>query len=178
MKKKISNYTILLLLAVLFAAPGITAYFVYLHPDWLGASTVNKGQLIQPPPVLNAFEGTPKWRMVFWSPSVCDKACMAQLDTLARARLALGRQLYNVDLWLILADKASVLSPEQEMSLKEKDIQVARLSSVTNETQAILSSDFRIFIANPEQYLILGYKDQANPEDIYKDLRRLLSSAK
>ena len=178
MKKKISNYTILLLLAVLFAAPGVTAYFVYLHPEWLGASTVNKGHLMQPPSVLNAFDDSAKWRMVLISPNTCEKMCLAQLDTLARARLALGRQLYNVELWLVLDSNAASLSEEEKADLKEKDIRVAQISFATTEMQAILSGDFRLFIANPEQYLILGYQDQANPEDIYKDLKRLLSSAK
>jgi hypothetical protein len=116
--------------------------------------------------------------MVLINPSACDKTCLAQLDTLARARLALGRQLYNVDLWLIFDSNASPLSQDELVVLKEKDIHVAQTSFATKEMQAIVSGDFRIFIATPEKYLILGYQDQANPEDIYKDLKRLLSSAK
>ena len=43
------NHFILFLLAFLFAAPGISAYFLYFHPDWLGDATTNKGQLLNPP---------------------------------------------------------------------------------------------------------------------------------
>lgn len=176
MKK--SNYITLLLLAVLFAAPGITAYLFYQHPDWLSHTTVNKGQLIKSPLALNALGHSKKWRVIFWSPDSCEKACFAQLDTLARVRLALGRQLYDVDLWLILGEQTQPLTPEMTTLFAEQDFHVAQLTSENTKLTAILSAQPKVLIANPDNYLILEYPGQVNPDDVYKDLKRLLSQAK
>lgn len=177
MKKHISKYYILLLLALMFAAPGVTAYFFYNHPSWLGTSKVNKGILLNPPSVLSALDDKAKWRIVFWSPDVCDKACITQLDVLARVRLALGRKLYHVDQWLILGDKASSLSEATAALLKEQDFHVTQLSSAEMKKMTALSAQSNVYLANPDKYLILSYQSQVNPEDIYKDLKLLLNTS-
>lgn len=174
MKKKNSKYTILLLLAVLFAAPGLSAYLFFQHPQWLGRSTLNKGQWVAPPVVMNVLGDTPKWRMILWNPGPCDSACLTQLDTLARARLALGRLLYDVDLWLVLGENAPTLNPEALTQFKEKDIHQVTLTQRDDELKRVLSSNPKVLLANKENYLILSYKAEVNPDDVYQDLKRLL----
>ena len=176
MKKQVTKYYILLLLASMFAAPGISAYIFYQHPTWLSASKVNKGTLLSPPVALKSFDGHSKWRIVFWSPGACDKVCISQLDLLARVRLALGRKLYMVDLWLVLGDQHSPLSNEIKTLLKEQDFHVAQLSSDELVKLTAMSSDAKIYIANPDNYLVLSYQARVNPDDIYKDLKLLLST--
>ena len=85
------NSFVLLLLAILFVAPGIVAYFVYTHPQWLGMATTNKGELIKSPQILDKLGSEKKWRLIVWSPEGCDATCIQQVDKLARIRLALGR---------------------------------------------------------------------------------------
>lgn len=177
MKKNVSKYFILLLLALMFAAPGVIAYFFYNHPSWLGTSTVNKGTLLKPPSVLSALDDKSKWRIIFWTPDVCDKACLTQLDVLARVRLALGRKLYQVDQWLILGDKAPPLPKETAALLKEQDFHMAQLSPTETKKMTLLAEQSNIYLANPDKYLILSYQSQVNPEDIYKDLKLLLSTS-
>jgi len=177
MKKQVTKYYILLLLIMVFAAPGIAAYVFYQHPGWLGAAKVNKGALLNPPVFLSALNKQSKWRIVFWSPGDCNKACMQQLDILARIRLALGRKLYEVDQCLILGDKASPLSPEMKSLLGELDFQVVHLSETKMNGQKLLSTEARVFLANPDNYLILSYQAEVNPDDIYKDLKFLLNTA-
>ncbi|KTD05679.1 hypothetical protein [Fluoribacter gormanii] len=176
MKKQASKYYILVLLVVIFVAPGVAAYLFYQHPSWLGATRVNKGTLLNPPVMLNALDGTSKWRIIFWSPEACAQECMKQLNMLARVRLALGRKLYQVDQWLLLSDKASALSQEQQSYLKEIDFKVARLSAAEVSTKGTLSSETKVFIADPGNYLILSYTSQVNPNDVYKDLKLLLNT--
>lgn len=176
MKKHTSKYYVLLLLAIMFAAPGIAAYFFYQHPSWLGASRVNKGTLLTSPVALNSFDETAKWRIVLYSPGQCKKDCLEQLNLLARVRLALGRKLYQVDEWLLLDDQSPSLAEEIRPLLKEQDIHVATLSAEEMAKLSALPAKSRIFIANPEHYLILSYKTGANPDDIYKDLKLLLST--
>lgn len=173
MKKHLSKYLILLLLAVLFAAPGITAYFVYQHPQWLSSSKVNHGTLMTPPVPLSLFDKSTKWRMVYWNHGACAKPCLEQLDKLARIRLALGRKLYLVDQWLIV-DNLQDLSESVKKFLKERDFHLAQL--VTADASKIQSLNKKIFIANPDNYLVLSYPASVQPDDIYKDLKLLLST--
>ena len=176
MKKLVSKYYILLLLALMFAAPGIVAYLFYQHPNWLGSATVNQGHLLNPPWLLNALDSQSKWRIVFWSPGVCDKVCFKHLELLARVRLALGRKLYYVDQWLILGDKAPLLSIKIKSKLKEQDFHVAQLSRVDMGTMVALPEQATVYLANPDRFLILSYSSQAHPDDIYKDLKLLLNT--
>lgn len=176
MKKRASEYYILLVLVIMFAAPGIAAYMFYQHPSWLGATRVNKGTLLHPPLILDVLKGKPKWRIIYWSPGPCDKACLAQLDVLARLRLALGRKLYQVDQWLILGDRAPALSEQSESRLKEIDFQWTRLTASEVKAKGTILSDAKVFLADPGNYLILSYSSQVDPGDVYKDLKLLLNS--
>ncbi len=176
MKTLRSKYFIIFLLALMFAAPGITAYIFFQHPSWLGSSTVNKGTLLNPPTVLNSLDDQQKWRLVLWSPNDCDKTCLTQLDMLARIRLALGRKLYNVDQWLVLGKNASSLSEETLALLREQDFHVVQLSDDEMSMMHVLSSQSKVYLANPDKYLILSYQSQVDPDDIYKDLKLLLNT--
>jgi cytochrome oxidase Cu insertion factor (SCO1/SenC/PrrC family) len=176
MKKQSSKYYILLLLIAVFTAPGITAYVFYQHPQWLGSQKINKGTLLNPPVAMDTFAGKAKWRIVYWSPTLCDAVCVQQLDTIARMRLALGRKLYQVDQWLILGDKTSILSADLLSATKELDFQVAPLSNADETVQATLSSKAKVFLADPNNYLILSYEVPVNPNDVYKDLKLLLNA--
>ncbi|MFI4917952.1 MAG: hypothetical protein ACHP65_00185 [Legionellales bacterium] len=176
MKNKTTNYYILLLLALMFVAPGVTAYFFYQHPSWLRAAAVNKGNLLSPPLALDVLDAQHKWRIVIWSPGACSTACMNQLDTLARVRLALGRKLYYVDQWLILGEKSPLLTEENKSWLKDRDYHVVHLSLLANKLQAVLPTTAAVFIANPDNYLILSYQIQVNPNNVYADLKLLLNT--
>ncbi|MGL5743190.1 MAG: hypothetical protein ACRCXC_11985 [Legionella sp.] len=176
MKKQTTKYYILLLLIAVFAAPGIAAYVFYQHPSWLGSARVNKGTLLNPPVLVASLEGKSKWRVIFWSPNVCDKSCLKQLDTLARIRLALGRKLYQVDQWLVLSHNAPSLPQQTSYLLKEMDFKITQLPEAETQTKGNLFSDAKIFIADPNNYLILSYSLQAKPDDVYKDLKLLLNA--
>ena len=168
------NYLILLLLFLLFAAPGIAAYLFYLNPQWLSASTTNKGRLLKPPvTLLRSKGGKPQWTLMLWAPQGCEQACLKQLDKLARIRLALGRRLYDVE-ELLLATKDQVFSANFRNSLQEQAIHLLQINP-TNLKEA-LTTQSEIFIANPDGLLILAYSPEANPADIYHDLKHLLNT--
>ncbi|TAL65134.1 MAG: hypothetical protein EPN84_02050 [Legionella sp.] len=176
MKKKTSKFQILLLLTTMFAAPGLAAYLFYTHPQWLNStSTINKGSLLNPPTVLKSLDTAKKWRIVYWSPKSCGKVCLKHLDTVARSRLALGRKLYDVDQWLILGSHAKPLSPELLAQFKDQDFHTAQLSEGDQDSMSVLPPHSRVYLANPESYLILSYESRFNPNDVYKDLKILLN---
>jgi hypothetical protein len=169
------NYLILLLLVLIFAAPGITAYFFYLHPAFLGETTTNKGRFINPPILLLNQKNPSKWQLVLWSPLACEKNCLAVLDKLARVRLALGRRLYELDFKLMMSSKAPRLSEALMNRLEEQDIHILKLSLEEQQRLTLSKETPEIFIVNPNHYLILSFKETVKPNDLFHDLKHLLT---
>ena len=170
------NYIVLILLALLFAAPGVTAYFYYQNPAWLSKATTNKGQLLRPPLLFaKEFDNKQKWRLMFWYPGDCDKTCLQVLDKLARTRLALGRRLYEVDECLLQHEGSSQLKNLRPY-LQEQAIKVLAISQKTFEAFPFFGKTPKIVIANPEGYLVMSFKKEALPKDIYHDLKQLLNT--
>ncbi len=176
MKKQVTKYYILLLLAILFAAPGLAAYLFYQHPTWLSAAKVNKGTLLNPPIELSSLNSQSKWQIIFWSPESCDQACLKQLDVLARVRLALGRKLYSVDQLLILGDNNSSMTDEVRKIVQERDFHPLQLTVEDRTKLEDLSPEAKVFIANPDNFLVMSYQSGVNPDDVYKDIKLLLNT--
>lgn len=176
MKKQVTKYYILLFLVALFAAPGLAAYLFYQHPNWLSAAKVNKGSLLNPPLKLSSLNAQSKWLIIFWSPNGCGQNCLKQLDVLARVRLALGRKLYSVDQKLILGSSSPSPSEPLKLVLQKQDFDWVQLKEEDKTRLATLSSGSKIFIANPDNFLVMSYQPNGNPDDIYKDLKLLLNT--
>ncbi|WED43591.1 hypothetical protein [Legionella cardiaca] len=168
------NSLILLLLMLVFAAPGSIAYLCYTHPQWLGTATTNRGALLTPPVQFVKMNANGKWRLILWNPGNCSKRCLQQLDKLARIRLALGRRLYDVEQWLIVDNKTTTLPPSLMNLLKEQDIRMLRLPEAYTQPK-VLTTESQVFIANPSDYLILKYALDAKSDAIFHDIKHLLS---
>lgn len=183
----ISRQTVILLvLAVVFFAPGLAAVYFYQHPQLLGGHSTNKGAFLEPPflvPLLQKkptstklTESMPKWYLVLWFPDTCDQTCMSHVEKLARVRLALGRRYYEVSEVLLRSESSPPLSTQLQAKLQQQRIRVLHLSS---DASAALSSQSRgqpIFIANPEGFLVLSYAVTSESDDIYHDLKQLLTT--
>ncbi len=176
MKK--SNYLILILLILIFVAPGLSAYLYYRNPQLLSAAKTNKGELLSPAVLFAELaDGKSKWRLVYWSGEYCEIDCLNEVDKLARIRLALGRRLYEVDEWLVLAKASKQTETDLGKTLQDKDIHLLNLPSGPEQHVAILGAKPKIFIADPKGFLILAYENNANPDAIYQDLRQLLKKS-
>lgn len=174
MKIAYRHSIILVLLVVLFAAPGLSALFVYYHPQWLGTGTINKGTLLSPPIELTELGSDAKWHLIFWSPQVCEASCLEQLDKLARVRLALGRRLYNVNLSLLLGSNVEVPTTIQGQ-LDGLQVKTNKLSSDASINALAHYQAPRLFISNPDNYLVLAYPQDVQPDDVFHDIKLLLS---
>lgn len=169
-------YIILFALVVLFAAPGLSAYFFYYHPQWLSSVTTNKGQLINPPIRVPALTSkTAKWQFVLWRPEGCDVSCMKQLEQLSRVRVALGRRLYDVDLVVLMNANGSAVSDGHAKLLSEQNVSEVRLSARAADKMTRLYNKPMFFIANPEHYLVLAYQTTSQPDDLFHDIKLLLT---
>jgi hypothetical protein len=167
---KCKNVTFLLL-AVVFFAPGLTAYVFYKNPQWLGSTQINKGNLLNPPVLFTQLPGSKKWHLLLWIPGPsCDQNCIGQIDKLARTRLALGRHLYSVKQWLVVA-QVNAVSPQLKKVLQEKDIAILPISE---RNKALFPTKAQIYLANPDKYLILSYGIDSQPASIFHDMKHLV----
>lgn len=168
------NYLVLLLLATIFACPGIAAYMLYNHPHWLAAAPTNKGQLLSPPLLITNIKEPAKWRLIVWNPGNCDLVCRQQIDKLGRIRLALGRRLYDVDELLLISPETAELPAPLLTALKDQDVKLVRVDPAVH--QPSLPDHPRVYIGNSTNYLVLAYELNTKPADIFHDLQQLLSS--
>lgn len=178
MKSSKKPFVILMILFFIFSLPGITAYVYYLHPEWQNKKTVNKGSLLQAPVILEKIKAEPeKWALILWSPGPCTLNCEKKLDQLARIRLALGRRLYGLALFLLTKEESLPFSPALLKASHEKDIHLltlapSELKALNPLTQAL--NEDKIFIADPQHFLILKYPGEVKADNIFQDLKKLL----
>lgn len=164
-------------LALVFIAPGVLAIIFYLNPSWLGEASMNKGTLLAPPQKLALLPETKeKWHLTVWCPAGCDARCLSLLDEMARVRLALGRRLYQVDLWLLQKEDTAQCTKDVAEMLKTQAIEARYLSAQEQQDLTPFQDEPRVFLADPEQYLILQYEARGAAQDVFQDLKRLLNT--
>jgi len=177
MKKLTRTKWVLLALVLLFAAPGLSALMFYKHPEWLAALPTNKGEFIQPAVPLELLDNPKeKWRMSLWCPAGCQATCLQAFDQLARTRLALGRRLYQVDVWMLQPENTAQCSPEVKQAFDQQDVHVRTVSLDEHSQLALLQNEMKTFLVDPQNYMVLHYSQSNKPQDIFQDLKRLLSS--
>lgn len=185
--KIISRQTlILIVLALLFFAPGLAALYVYQHPQWLSQQATNKGTFVRPPLLIDALKQLNNevkdkpfhdlWHLVYWEPAECEEECLDGLEHLASIRLALGRRFYEVDEVLMIKALASSLEAESMTLLSRKGIKILSVNGAELNTLNAASSKPQIYIANPEGFLVLSYPIDVALNDIYLDLKQLLTT--
>lgn len=176
MKHTTRYFIILLTLFFLFIAPGLSAYWFYFHPQWLSPVTTNKGQLLNPAilvPELKSHDK--KWQLVLWCPVEYEADCLQPLDQLMRIRLALGRRFYDVNLVVLMPKQAKALSASSLQLFKEQGLSERRLSINAMHDSILQKNTPQLFIANPQDYLVLAYDATSQADDVFHDMKLLLT---
>ncbi len=167
-------------LAVLFFAPGLAAVLFFQHPQWLGGHTTNKGELIKPAVFIQGLahiDGVSKdakWHLLLWGAGDCDQHCFIALDKLMRIRLALGRHYYEVNQVLMLPDAMSPALLQRLNILKKSDTKLLYLTQKEMNLLRVDQHHRRIFIADPQGFVVLSYAVTADSDDVYRDIKHLL----
>lgn len=168
------TYKIFLALVVVFIAPGVLAFLFYKNPSWLGGLPTNKGVLVKPVTQVSYLPAENKgWHVLLWCQKGCDAECLGHLDELARMRLAMGRRLYNVNIWLLHPQTEAACSSDTQQVLKDQSIQYKS----TAEHPINSADDAFVFLADPKGYLVLKYiQNTPVAKHIYSDLKHLMST--
>ncbi|NML33210.1 SCO family protein [Paraburkholderia antibiotica] len=179
---------ILLLLAVICAAPIAISYFMYYVVKPSGGTT-NYGTLIEPQrPIPEALtvtgeDGKPlqlsslrgHWLMISVDGSACDKACVTKLYFMRQIRAAQGPERERVmEVWLRtdadkVADVIQTAYPDTDMLIADPT-QVAAWLPADTGTQV---TD-HIYLVDPNGNLMMRFPKDANPSKIKSDLTKLL----
>jgi len=156
----------------------------------------NFGQLVQPPVQLPVGRlpqddhkalapGTEgKWLLLYVMPGNCDQKCIDDIVSLRQIHRAAGRQGEHVSIVILSENKAdSALQSKIESIYQELNF-IADPPAETLATLARINADLasekglpdniRTYVVDPMLNVILAYRADANPNDINKDLKRLL----
>lgn len=170
------NSVVLMFLALIFITPGIFALIYFKYPQLQIGGTTNSGTFVKPAYLLPELGADKKWTIILWRSTRCDDECIKTLDKIGRVRLALGRHLYEVNLLLLLGADAASVPAENASLLKDNGVDIVKSSRL--EMTSIVHNDNTIFLANPDDYLVLSYAESSKPDAIFHDLKHLLSTSK
>ncbi|MBC8749931.1 MULTISPECIES: SCO family protein [Paraburkholderia] len=179
---------VLLLLAVICAAPIAISYFMYYVVKPTGGST-NYGALIEPQRpipdslVVTGADGKPlklaslhgRWLMISVDDSACDKACVTKLYFMRQIRTAQGPERERVvEVWLRtdagkVADVIQTAYPNTNMLIADPAQLVGWLPADTG-----MRITDHIYLVDPNGNLMMRFPKDANPSKIKGDVTKLL----
>lgn len=151
------------------------------------AGLKNHGHLVQPPTHLalnQADSFDRKWLVLYVLDQPCDQKCIEQVTTLRQIHKAAGRN--NEQLAIVLLSKTNpeaalrsrleLIYPEFQF-VTDSDATALTALETINAGVTDTSTDshsLHTYILDPMRNVILAYGANANPNDIHKDLKRLL----
>jgi len=179
-----------------FAAPMLATWFYFFFPQYLPETRSNRGEILYPPVplpeglALRTSEGGSfdpaslhgAWTLVYLVGGACDQSCVDRLTQLRQIRLGLGEGRKLVERMLLLGNPI-VPVDEDLMARAFEGMRVARTDEAgLGSLLAALGSGpeglGRVYILDPQGRLMMRYGADAPPDDVLKDLERLLKGSK
>jgi cytochrome oxidase Cu insertion factor (SCO1/SenC/PrrC family) len=181
----------LILIAMLFAAPVVTAWVAWNFAVSGGVdATTNAGQLVNPvrplqPVNLKGFSGedlgdrllTGRWSYVLLSTSGCNQQCAEKLYLTRQVRTGVNKDMQRVQRLLVLretpADIAALRAahPDLKLAIVDEGTWQAFAGQFGGEVAA---EQGVFFMVDPLGNLMMRYDDKVEPKGVLKDLRKLL----
>jgi peroxiredoxin len=159
-----------------------SAWWQY-QPDGLR----NLGYLVQPPVRLSldhVQDIDRKWVVLYVLDPSCDKKCIEHVTTLRQIHRAAGRNSNQLAVVLLsstgpdtaLRSRLEAIYPEFNFVADPAGTALTTLGNINLElaNKTGDSNSFHTYILDPMLNVILAYGVSANPNDIHKDLKRLL----
>lgn len=174
----------LLGLGILFLFPLVMAWLMYSGIiDYRPGKTSNRGTLVQPPVQARwpepfeqlGLEGA--WILIYTLPEECNEACLEDRTGLRQVRRALGRGADRVQTVYVTQVNLSHPSVKENSGLDPGALVVQDSSGILSGQLAEIGGS-GIFLIDPLGNIIMHYPRGSNPDDIRKDLERLLKYGK
>ena len=151
------------------------------------ANLKNEGYLVTPPVhlALNRSQGIDgKWLILYVLDQPCDQACIDHVTALRQIHRASGRDRDHLAVVLLVTDPVDTGLWSRLESIYPEFKLVTDAATTASETLAIAntrvaddaggSGSIHTYVLDPMLNVILAYGADSNPNDIHKDLRRLL----
>jgi cytochrome oxidase Cu insertion factor (SCO1/SenC/PrrC family) len=151
------------------------------------AGLKNHGQLVRPPVQLSlsASEAIDRrWVVLYMLEKTCDRVCIEWVTSLRQIHKAAGRNREHLSIVLLSKD---LPDPAQRAALEaiyphfiwatdQQAGAVDTLDAINNKLLADSgqANTIHTYILDPMLNVILAYNSEADPNDIHKDLKRLL----
>ncbi len=182
------------LLALLFAAPMLLAWWLQRHPAWLPTGQSQYGRLLHPPPELpdavlhHAMDGTAarlygKWTLLQPDGGRCAAACMQMLQQARYVRLISGRHSHHTQ-QLLLAGGLSGEATRRRLAAQPGLLLYQAPKAAQNALDLLGEKDqgaagdtlpaAALYLVDPRGQVVLAYTAEASVGAIREDLQRLL----
>jgi hypothetical protein len=184
------NKPAIILVFILFLTPVLAA--IVMHSEWISwqpGGGRNHGELFQPVIALPEFQVLDarqqavnhedlldRWHLIHRRSQPCDEACLEDLYWLRQIRRAQDRHQPDVGLVLLSLSRLDADTLAAIESLAEDFIIIDGPAAETLAASFPMDHlDQASYITDPMANIILGYADDADPNGIRRDLRRLLT---
>lgn len=150
----------------------------------------NKGQLLDNAFTTNkamhpsATSTNGKWMLVLMNPGECNKRCMKGLTEIRQLWRASGKNSDRLERAVITFNTNSDTNAALEQAVQSKKYAGTRLLFANQQQftktvknylqQPYIAQQGTIYLVDPNGNIMMSYKPSANPNNIYKDLNRLL----
>ena len=176
------NRLVLLLLAVLFAAPLVAA--MVLHAiGWEPSRTRNHGTLLQPPPDLrdlpplradgSRYEWQPRerrWRLAVLPPEDCVQVCVDLIAALDKVWQLQGRRADRLDVLWFGEVPAGAVAFRRFVPMRRDSTLVSQLP----DAQPDARGQPPLYLIDPSGFLAMRYAPGADVAGVREDIARLL----
>jgi len=168
------KYIQIIVLLLVFIMPLADAFFLAKNPEILQRyASTNYGQWAPRSVPWPLTTNNRPWQMALWQFNGCHDACMQQLGDLAKIRLAMGRKVYDLNLWVVVP-KTKPMTEEQTKFLQNHDIQVGYFDEAMSKQWQEIFGDAPIVLVNPEKEVLLMYPMKPHAKKIFHDLQLLI----
>ena len=194
---KKNNKLTIIFVVVMFLSPVFLSWYVFNYTDFLEMRGMsNKGQLIDPPRPLgdlalidplkddrkDSLFG--KWTLIYVA-ATCDEACKENVYRMRQTHMSMDKHSLRVQKALLLIEQPISELKEMMVNFRGQQIINNELLDVDellkkfqlNEADKPLEAH-RLYIIDPLGNLMMSYEPDANPRDIYKDLKKLLRGSR
>jgi len=180
---------ILLITALVFAAPLLLAILLFVKPDLVQLGTKNNGTLVTPARPLDALsisiaghsgdkgllEG--KWTWASFIEGPCDQSCAERLYKTRQVRLALGKDMDKGQRLLVQLGTPTELDPRlleahPDLIIAHTEQDAAWLTQFHLDENSVETAN--IYLVDPLGNLMMYYPPGIEGPKILKDIQRLV----